>query len=244
MSFSYRDILYRDYARHFGNLKLFGAGREASVYPTTYRDLPEDRSVRIADLGCGRGEWLGWLKSRGFTDLTGFEYSEDQAIAAAAATGTVIHHGEAVAALREHEAAFDLIHAKDLIEHLTKDEMIDLLHAARGALKPGGSIWLLSFNAQAPLAAATRYGDFTHEMGYTPLSLAQVLGATGYSNVTVRGVFNGSGSVRSRIRQVFYRGLTLPSELLVSLRHGRGTANSSISAGCMLPDLFATGSKP
>jgi len=85
--------------------------------------------------------------------------------------------------LVDRPSAYDLIHGKDVAEHMTKDEFLRFLQLARASLKPGGQLWLMSFNAQAPLASATRYGDFTHEIGLTPRSLAQCLRACGYDHL-------------------------------------------------------------
>lgn len=244
MNEHYRKIAYQNYAHHFGSLKLSSPALDHAVYQTTYTNLPSDPAAKIADLGCGRGEWLAWLNNLGYSDLTGFEFSEDQANAGSRHGAITIIQGDAITCLRDRESAFDVIHAKDLIEHLTKEEMIDLLEAALHSLKPGGAIWLLSYNAQAPLASATAYGDFTHEAGFTPRSLAQILRATGFEDISVRGIFNSSGSFRSNIRRILYESITLPSKWLLSLRHGRGTASEEIDSNTLSPDLFAVARKP
>ena len=194
MNKHYRQVLYHDYARHFGSLKAAPPSVEQSVYRSTYSSLPRNRSLAIADVGCGQGQWLTWLHTLGFENLTGIEVSEAQAEIAARTPNVSILRGDALESLRSRPRSFDLIHAKDLIEHLDKSELIEFLQVCSDALKPGGRLWLLSFNAQAPLAATTRYGDFTHEGGLTPLSFAQILRATGFENITVKGVFNSSGS--------------------------------------------------
>jgi len=231
---SYRSTLYAAYSSTFGEGKPFATDTQWPVYEGTYT-LPASRDLAVADIGCGHGEWLLWMKSKGFSSLRGFEFSESEPAKELEKQHIPITFGDAVESLEGFPQAFDLIHAKDVIEHFTKDEMVVFLQTARKALRPGGVLWLLTFNAQAPLANATRYGDFTHESGFTPMSLAQVVRATGFREVHVRGIINHSGSWKSALRVGLYRMLSLPPAVLLRLRHGGGSNHASV-----LPDLFAT----
>ncbi len=242
----YRDVLYRDYSASFGGRKLHDPATQHAQYDATYPVRPADHSCAVADLGCGHGEWLGWMAAQGFGNLTGVDGSEAD-LASAKQHGraeTRWVQGDATTFLEAHAGSFDLVHAKDVIEHMTKDEFIRFLQAAHGALRPGGQIWLLSFNAQSPLSAATRYGDFTHEGGFTPTSLAQCLRACGFGGVRVEGRHYCSGSLGGQVRRllaaVFYRGC----RVVLKLRHGAGGAREGVDAFTTLPDLFAAGVRP
>jgi SAM-dependent methyltransferase len=243
---SYRDILYRNYSASFEGQKALHANMQHAQYEATYAHLPSDRSSSIVDLGCGKGEWMAWISSKGFTQLTGVDLSpSDLAIARQNAPDRKWVEENVITFLESHDAAFDLLHAKDIIEHFTKDEFIRFLSAAKNALKPGGELWMLTFNAQSPMSSATRYGDFTHEIGLTPASMAQCLRACGFMSVLVRGGHYCSGSVGGRLRRLLGRLFFGFASLLLRVRHGNGTQNASVDLHSTLPDLFCrAGTKP
>jgi len=235
-----RDILYRNYSGSFGEQKGYDATIQHAQYAVTYPALPADRGLSIADLGCGKGEWLGWLAAKGFTRLTGVDGSDSDLTIAANHGPQKAHwvQGEASQFLEAHAGSFDLLHAKDVIEHMTKDEFIRFLLAAHQALRPGGRLWLMTFNAQSPLSAATRYGDFTHETGYTPASLAQCLRACGFTRLNITGRHYCSSSLGGRLRAVlgalFYRAC----RVILKLRHGGGGDAEGVDLHTTLPDVF------
>ncbi|OYW76671.1 MAG: hypothetical protein B7Z37_07670 [Verrucomicrobia bacterium 12-59-8] len=241
---SYRDILYRDYSATFGGQKALDASVQYAHYEATYDALPSNRDAAIADLGCGKGEWLAWMASKGFRHLTGVDLSPaDLAIARQNDPARIWVQENVITFLETHNAAFNLLHAKDIIEHFTKDEFIRFLIAAKSALKPGGELWLLTFNAQSPLSSAIRYGDFTHEIGLTPASIAQCLRACGFTHISIQGRHYCSGSTNGRIRRILGRVVFSLASLLLKIRHGDAAKERGIDLHCTQPDLFTMACK-
>jgi len=241
---SYRDILYRDYSATFGGQKALDAGVQHSQYEATYDALPSARDAAIADLGCGKGEWLAWMALKGFRNLTGVDLSPaDLEIARQNDPARVWVQENVITYLESQSAMFNLLHAKDIIEHFTKDEFIRFLTAARNALKPGGELWLLTFNAQSPLSSAIRYGDFTHEIGLTPASMAQCLRACGFTHISVQGRHYCSSSANGRIRLILGRVIFSFARLLLKIRHGDAAKERGIDLHCTQPDLFTMACK-
>jgi 2-polyprenyl-3-methyl-5-hydroxy-6-metoxy-1,4-benzoquinol methylase len=198
----------------------------------------------VGDLGCGKGEWLAWLQTKGFGNLWGADWSaEDAAIARSYSPGISIEEGDILRKLRENRGRFDLLHAKDVIEHLRPDELFEFLDACRFALKPGGALWLLTYNAQSPFANVTRYGDFTHEIGLTPTSMRQVLTAAGFEVVSIRGVHICPATAGGFVRKWIWRICGGIARVLLRSRHG-GAAPAGIDAFTAAPDLFAIARKP
>jgi hypothetical protein len=72
--------------------------------------------------------------------------------------------------LREHLSQLARVTATDLLEHLTKDEVLDTFDLV---------------NAVSPLGGHIRYGDFTHESSYTARSVRQLAVAAGFGSVAV-----------------------------------------------------------
>lgn len=212
---------------------------------TTYVDFPANKAAHILDAGCGKGEWLAWLTEKGYQNLYGVDSaSEDLATARNWLPGVHFELGLIFNYLKAKDRKFDLIHAKDVIEHFTKDELIEFLTLSRDRLSNSGEIWLQTFNAQAPLASATRYGDFTHEIGLTPTSIAQCLRATGYEVRYVRGVHYCSSSLSGRLRWILSAFIQKLARVMLQARHGGPpTSTDNVDRLCALPDMLAVASK-
>jgi len=233
----FRDLLYSNYSAAFGASKAYDLELALRMFegvgqiPSVLKDAP------IADLGCGKGEWLVWLQRKGFTTLQGFDFS---AAELAHAGGIPVECGEvtSILAAERWQGHFALLHAKDIIEHLTKQETVDFLLSCRRALRPGGLLWISTFNAQGLFSTATRYGDFTHESGFTPTSLAQVLRACGFEVESVSGAHTCPQTLVGRLRHWLWRTVAFPGRIILRARHG-GTADSGIDCFTVDPDLFA-----
>lgn len=242
---SYRDVLYSNYSSSFAEQKAFDPQVQFAAYESIYRLRSFAADARVLDVGCGKGEWLAWLQRRGFRELHGVDASEsDIAIARQTVSGAELVLGDATELLNRSDSRYDLIHAKDVVEHMTKDEFVAFLQAAHNALRPGGSIWLLTFNAQAPLAGATRYGDFTHESGHTPLSFAQCFRACGFTNVSVQGFHYCSSNLSGRLRSLIARPVHAIARMMLRTRHGGSSAQGAVDIFAAEPDLFAVASRP
>lgn len=241
---SYRTVLYSNYSQSFGEQKTFDPEVQFEQYAVVYGSRTLPAQTMLLDVGCGKGEWLAWQSRRGLKHLHGVDASpSDLAVAKTTAPGASLVLGDATEHLASVAGRYDLIHAKDVIEHMTKDEFIAFLQAAHHALADGGSIWLLSFNAQAPLAGATRYGDFTHESGHTPTSLAQCLNACGFDDVSVQGFHYCSRSLSGRVRASMAWPVHYFARLLLRLRHGGSGRSRRIDYCNPQPDLFGIGFK-
>lgn len=235
----YRDVLYSDYSTAFSGQKQYDPTVQYASYEATYELQSLQRDLAIFDVGCGKGEWLAWMSQKGFRSLHGTDFSpSDVAVAIQQLPHAQVVQGDATEQLRQRGGQLDVVHAKDVIEHMTKDEFIHFLQAAHAALRPGGRIWLRSFNAQAPLSGMTRYGDFTHESGHTPSSLAQCLRATGFTQVKVKGQHYCSTALQGRLRALLSWPVKQLARLLLKLRHGSGS-HGEVDLFAAEPDLFA-----
>ena len=239
-----RARLYERYSENFGGGKPLELHVQFRQFAACYRGLLPPAASVIGDLGCGKGEWLAWMRGEGRAQLCGVDVSaSDLAVARGHLEGVELIEGDIVAALRDRPAHFDLLHAKDVIEHLAPEKLLAFLDACRAALKPGGQLWLLTFNAQSPFANATRYGDFTHEIGLTPSSFAQVLSATGFHIARITGIHVCPATFSGRLRRAVWAAATPFFRLLLKARHGRGPSRAGVDILATEPDLFAIASK-
>jgi 2-polyprenyl-3-methyl-5-hydroxy-6-metoxy-1,4-benzoquinol methylase len=145
--------------------------------------FPADKSAAILDLGCGHGTLVHFAQQAGYRNTQGVDVSEQQVELARKLGINNITQGDLMTTLKDIPAtSLDTVVAFDVIEHFTKDELIDLVDAIHSVLKPNGSWIIHAPNANSPFVGAVRYGDFTHELAFTPSSLKQLLKASGFSS--------------------------------------------------------------
>jgi 2-polyprenyl-3-methyl-5-hydroxy-6-metoxy-1,4-benzoquinol methylase len=185
-----RDEAYDRYvSTHVAAIRSQAPGaleRDARVWSDYFGSLlPEDRSARIADIGCGSGGFLYFLKSRGYANACGVDCSPEQIeLAKKYGIGDVIE-GDATSFLSSNLAAFDCVATFDVLEHVDRGETLPFLRALLAALRPGGRLILRTANAAGPFGGHIRYADFTHLQAFTLSSISQVLRLAGFERIEV-----------------------------------------------------------
>ena len=211
MSAGYKERLYATYlADHLtprkGGASLDALRARSARWDKTLRPfLPDDRSAAIADLGCGYGSVVWWLQQRGYANASGVDVSHDQIEQGARLGVRQLQQGDVLEFLRTATGRYDLLIARDLFEHLTKEDTLEALTLCREALRPGGALLLQVPNGESPFAGRIIYGDFTHETAFTQASLGQVLRAAGFDSVACHPVRPVVYGVKSWLRAVVWR---------------------------------------
>ncbi len=214
-----RQRLYESYATtHAG---VGGASATAYVYCRDIRPhLPEGRAAKVLDIGCGQGELVRLLRADRF-DASGVDVSPEQVALAHQAGVTTVILGDFIDVLDAQKGSLDAVVATDLLEHLTKDEVLRVFDSARGALRPGGVFIARTPNATSPFSGSLQYGDFTHESVFTPRSVAQIASATGYRSVDVRACPPVIHGFQSGIRAVLWKGFSGVMKLAIAAETGQ-----------------------
>ncbi len=106
-------------------------------------------------------------------------------MAKAAGLGIVgVTHADLFDALATLDAVSkDVIVAFDVIEHLTKNEVLRLAEEVVRVLAPRGTWIIHTVNGESPFFGRIRYGDFTHENVFTRQSIRQALLSRGFAQV-------------------------------------------------------------
>ena len=127
----------------------------------------------IADLGCGRGEWLDVLKEWKYQNTVGVDFS-DSMIRHCCDAGHRTCHSDLLKYLENQKtSSHDLITAFHVVEHLTYFELNKLSEELLRVLKPGGSFLFETPNsANLVVGSSTFFLDPTHEKPLPP-ELAQ-----------------------------------------------------------------------
>ncbi len=190
MALDYRTRIYEKYASVFKGDNVEFNTEAAERYGAAFSRylvgwLPEKKDAAILDLACGSGRMLYLLKQKGYTNLAGVDLSAEQVALARQITDNVAE-GDIFGFLAAGKNKYDLIFAQDIIEHVSKDDALNLLDACHAALVPGGRLILSTPNAESPACNFRRYGDFTHEICFTPPALGKIMELTGFEQVASR----------------------------------------------------------
>ncbi len=183
----YRELLYGSYRVHY-NSRNSETPQQSRSLEENYRlqlgpYLPADKNARILDVGCGSGYLVRHLLAAGYSNVAGIDTSADQ-VDYCRRHALPVERDNAVEFLARATGS-DLVLSTDVIEHLTKDEIIAFLEAIYRALKPGGAVVLRTGNASSIYGPVIRYIDFTHETSFTDTSLRQILIACGFTEVNI-----------------------------------------------------------
>jgi len=176
-----RDIL-REYGRVHGDYLDGEGNREERLawfgrfFDANYATLFGRKDARILEIGCGKGYFLKVLLDRGYSDLHGIDLSgTDVDWARTVFDLRSVCVAGAVPFLSGRAGGFDAIFAKDVLEHVPREDVGPFLEAARNALAPGGMAVFQVPNMDWAMSSHERYMDWTHESGFTRESLAQVM---------------------------------------------------------------------
>ncbi len=197
--------IFDNYVEH-----SFGAREQASFkfkqFEYNYRPyFPEaGDSVRLLDIGIGRGEMLACMRDWGYENYIGVDISPSTVNFCRSLNLPCELVDDSTEYLSANPNAFDVITLLDVLEHIPKKEMIQFVKALRGALKPGGVLIIQVPNLQAPDGHLHRYNDITHEVGFIEHSFAQVLLAAGFGKFKFIGFEElVSGTLTEIVRKTF-----------------------------------------
>jgi O-antigen chain-terminating methyltransferase len=138
---------------------------------------------KAIDLGCGRGEWLELLVSEGFNP-TGVDLDEGM-LEACKHLGLSVVKSDAVDLLSKTQSNTQLVvSAFHVVEHISFEQLRNLVSEAMRVLKPGGLLILETPNPEN-IAVSTRnfYIDPTHIRPIPPLLLEFVAEYVGFERV-------------------------------------------------------------
>lgn len=188
---NYKDKLYSKYSSTH-TAGLYGVKRKEDIeaqFPVwdSYfgQFLPEEKDVEILDAGAGNGGFVHYLKSRGYKNVLGVDISEERVTEAKKLGIKEVEEGDLFKFLPERKNKFDLVFARDVLEHFPKENLPELLEEVLGSLKEGGIFVIQTVNAENLLWGRLRHGDFTHDLAFTKESVRQVLSFAGFKKIHI-----------------------------------------------------------
>lgn len=151
--------------------------------------LPPNKNATILDIGPGFGELIELLGvNLGYKQVSAIDLSAEVVeFCNQCLPNSTTKVDDSSEFLRQNPRMFDRIFMLHVLEHLPKLEVIPLLQKVKESLKPDGKLIIEVPNLANPFTGPyIRYADFTHEIGFTELSLAYVLNQAGFSNIVLR----------------------------------------------------------
>ena len=171
--------LYVDFEEHF-------RGSEADIRARQAKDAARFRGATrpVADLGCGRGEFLEALKAEG---VTGIGCDANPVMAARAAEkGLAVDAADLFSWLGARpDESLSGITAFQVVEHLAPVLLFDLVELSVRKLARGGRVLFETVNPESVYAMRWFWMDLTHVRPVPAPSLAQLLRASGLKDVAV-----------------------------------------------------------
>jgi len=158
----------------------------SKIWEKTYsKYLPDNKDARIIDLGCGYGSIVWWLQQAGFANTSGIDISEEQIETGQKLGISSIVKADIKEYLQDKKTCYDVIIARDIIEHFTKAEIVDILSLCYESLTKKGIMIIQVPNAESPFGGRNRYGDFSHEVAFATNSISQLLRVIGFGEIEI-----------------------------------------------------------
>lgn len=205
----YREVLYSNYySTHLGknitDLNLFLDQNAKQLDKEFLHLLPNSKNSFILEIGCGCGPFLHMLSKNNYTNFIGLDISEDQVRAAHSVGINKVYKSDGFEYFKLNPSSekADVIVAIDLIEHLTKNELVGFLLECKKHLKPNGIILMRTPNADTVIPGIFCNGDFTHETLFNSASASQVLLACGYTEVTITGGIMEANGIKKILQKI------------------------------------------
>jgi 2-polyprenyl-3-methyl-5-hydroxy-6-metoxy-1,4-benzoquinol methylase len=171
--------------------------------------LPAAKNASILEIGCGEGHLLAFLKSLGYTNLSGFDLSPENVDFCLKRGLTFVCRHDALK-LEEFSVPvqYEVIFCLDLLEHLPKERAVPFLRQVLHRLRENGYVVIQVPNMGSVVGLYHRYADLTHEYGLTERSAVTLLMAAGFreDRIAVRPAWNATTSL-GYARELYLRAI-------------------------------------
>jgi SAM-dependent methyltransferase len=208
--------------------------RKPSLERLVRAHFPPARDAAILDLGCGHGAIVWAARNLGYTNISGVDASPEQVAAAQALGIAGVRQGDLAETLSGlAPASQDAIILFDLFHYFSKDAQMAIADAVHRALRPGGRFILHVPNAEAFFAGRMRYWDMLAEDAFTRASIAQLLRACDFAEITCNEDRPAPHGIASALRAVLWPVLRGALRLALAIETGE-SGRDAVFSQCLL----------
>jgi len=208
MATEYRKIIYSKY-----HTTQSGRDKDIEILLKKQADFfskeilpffPHSKESSILDIGAGNGSFLLACKQNGYSNCVGLDLSPEQVKIGQSFGINELVEADALNWMKQNPGKYDIVTAFDLVEHMTKDELMEMLSAILNSLKPGGIFIFRTPNLDCPLPNPYARGDFSHETFLNKHSATQLLYANGFNSVSIsEGLIQTNSPFKEMVRKSF-----------------------------------------
>jgi O-antigen chain-terminating methyltransferase len=179
------DPLFRDHARAFRGTREDIQGRLSIYLPYAQNAFAVAGGASALDLGCGRGEWLEILRAAGIP-ASGIDLNRDF-VSGCRQNGLDVTEGDILSILRSvPDQSRSVVTAFHVLEHISFQDLVELVDQAVRMLKPGGVAIFETPNPHNLFVSSNNfYLDPTHRRPLPSELLRFVIEARGLCDPTV-----------------------------------------------------------
>jgi cyclopropane fatty-acyl-phospholipid synthase-like methyltransferase len=204
----YRERLYSRYVKtHLSAVDLEQRLRLRQPFMQNLikKYFPIKKDAHILELGCGHGALIYHARKLDYTNIKGIDVSVQQVEGAKLLGIGGVEQGDLFETIKNiPDNSLDAIVTIDVIEHLTKSELIDFSDEVYRVLNKGGRWITHQPNAASPFFGRIRYGDLTHENAFTSASIYQLMSYSGFESIHCYEDVPLSHGFKSKIRLIFW----------------------------------------
>ena len=144
--------------------------------------LPKEKDAVIIELGCGRGQFLGFLRDEKYTKVKGVD-QDSKNIEICRKNRHDATRDDMFAYVRNlPDRSISLFIMEDVIEHISKEDIVSFLQDIRVKLAENGRLIIKTCNCNNIYGLSTFFGDFTHMEGYTENKIHHLSIICGFSS--------------------------------------------------------------
>lgn len=228
MESEYREKIfkvYRNAARKHVKVSLKDYERRSKFYKFRFKEIINlPKNSYILDLGCGEGFLLYFLEKMGFINLWGVDIGKEQIeIARKHCKKVNFVKSDLKSFLKSSDLKFDLIFMDNVLEHFKKNEISEILNLIHLKLNDSGKLIVCVPNVGSIWGMMMSFIDFTHETFFTPSSLEEILIASSFEIVKIKGdAYPLPLDFLGLIRSIFYFPIRFFTKIVTLIMCGGG----------------------
>lgn len=199
--------------------------------------LPPGRDAVWLDVPCGCGNFLYFLRSMGYHNVSGYDMDPEQVRLARLLDLPALER-DAFVVLEDPSRSFDGIVSADFIEHLSRDQALRFIAGCRARLRPGGVLFLRTPCADGPLGSHDVWNDLTHQWAATSNLMRGILEMFGFDRIMILDERPQPYSILNRVRlAAFHSARLLASAFVLALGLSSPAvwSTSMWAVGCVPP---------